>query len=216
MKHIYFIIIFNLIFTLSYAQLKVVEITHYVFPEFSQGYVLMSDGTKYTASLNYNSLTEEMIFENEERKLAFSDKELELTDTIYIQDRKFIVLNTKVMEVIFHSNWNLYAEHRCNVKEQGQNSGYGGTSQVASINNISSIAGGKVYELELPDDFEAKPYIIYWLNKNGEFTKFDTMRQLKKIYDDKKGLYKDFVKKNKVKYNNQESIIQLINYLEAS
>jgi hypothetical protein len=43
--------------------------------------------------LNYNSLTEEMIFENNGKKLAIGKGELELVDTVFIKDRKFVILN---------------------------------------------------------------------------------------------------------------------------
>lgn len=71
-------------------------------------------------------------------------------------------------------------------------------------------------ELELPEGYEIKPYICYWLKKNGELNKFINMKQLMKLYDDKKDLFKAYVKKNDVTYNNQESIVQLIKYLETN
>ena len=64
MKHIYCILIFGLMSISSYAQPKFKEVSHYLFPEFTQGVVLMKDGGKNETLLNYNSLTEEMIFEN--------------------------------------------------------------------------------------------------------------------------------------------------------
>lgn len=73
-----------------------------------------------------------------------------------------------------------------------------------------------VYELKLPDGYVVKPHIYYWLKRNGELNKFINMRQLMKLYDDKGNLFKAYVKKHDVKYDNQESIIQLIKYLETN
>lgn len=42
------------------------------------------------------------------------------------------------------------------------------------------------------------------------------MGELKKLYKDKKGVFKAYVKKYGTKYDNQESIIQLIEYLESN
>jgi len=192
------------------------EITHYLFPRFTEGSVLMLNGEKYIATLNYNTLTEEMIFEGENEKLAISKDDLDLMDTIYIQERKFVIMNSEVREVIYNSNWDLFLEHRCNVKEPGKNSGYGGSSQVAAIKNISSIASGRIYDLDLPSDWEARPYFKYWLKKDGELECFRNMRELKQFYKNKRGIFKEYVKANTVRYYNQESIIQLINYLEAN
>ena len=77
------------------------------------------------------------------------------------------------------------------------------------------MQGGVIYDLKLPDDYEVNPYIIYWLKKDGELNKFVNMRELKKHYTDKKGLYKDYLNMNRVKYQDQESIIQLITFLES-
>jgi hypothetical protein len=68
----------------------------------------------------------------------------------------------------------------------------------------------------LPDEFKAAPYTIYWLKSNGEIHEFKNMRDLKKLYGDKKDLYKEYLKANSVKYQDQESIIQLIEYMESN
>lgn len=217
MKHIYCILISNLIFISSYTQLKYAEINHYLFPEFTQGVILIKTGIKDVALLNYNSLTEEMIFENKGKKLAIAKKELGFVDTVFIKDRKFIILNNKFVELIYHSKWDLYVEHKCKVKELGKPSGYGGTSKTTSITSYSPFySKGRLYELKLPDSYEIKPYTYYWLKKNGELNKFINMRELKKLYKDKKDLFKAYVKKYGVKYDNQESIIQLIEHLESN
>ena len=217
MKHIICVLISSLIFISSYTQPKQVILTHYLFPEFTQGTILMKTGIKQNALLNYNSLTEEMIFENKGKKLAIAKKELVHIDTVFIKDRKFIVLNGKFVEYSYHSKCDIYVEHKCKVKEPGKPAGYGGTSKTASISAYSSLySEGIIYELKLPDDYEVKPYTYYWLKKNGELSRFINMRQLKKLYKDKEDLFKAYVKKYGVKYENQESIIQLIEYLESN
>jgi hypothetical protein len=177
----------------------------------------MKSGIKNKALLNYNSLTEEMIFENNGKKLAIGKGELELVDTVFIKDRKFFTLNNKFIELIYHSKCDLYAEHKCSVKEPGKPAAYGGTTETSATTSYSSFStGGRIYELKLPDGYETKPYTYYWLKKNGELNKFINMKQLMKLYNDKEDLFKAYVKKNVVKYNNQESIVQLIKYLETN
>jgi hypothetical protein len=75
---------------------------------------------------------------------------------------------------------------------------------------------GIMYELKLPDGYETKPYIIYWLKKNGVLNKFVSIKQLMKFYDDKKVLFKDYVNNHDVKYDDPGCIVQLINYLESN
>ena len=217
MKHIYCILILGLIFISSYAQPKHQEITHYLFPEFTQGVVLMNAGEKHEYLLNYNSLTEEMIFENKGKKLAIAQKELARIDTVYIKDRKFMVLNDQFVEFSYQSKWDLYVEYKCKVKVPGKQTGYGGTSKTTAIKSYSSFySEGMFYQLKLPDDYETEPYTYYWLKKNEELYNFKTMKELKKLYKEKEDLFKPYVKKYGVEYGNQESIILLIEYLESN
>ena len=217
MKHIYCIMISGLIIISSHAQTQIQETTHYLFPEFTQGVILMKAGEKNKTLLNYNSLTEEMIFENNGRKLAIAQRDFMRIDTVFIKDRKFIPLIDLFVEIIYDSKWDLLVEHKCKAEKQGKPSGYGGTSKTSAISSQSSLsAEGNFYQLKLPSSYEIEPYMYYWLRKDGELYKFESMRELKKLYKDKEDLFKPYVKKHGVKYDNQKSIIQLIEYLETN
>ena len=217
MKRIICLLIFSLLFSISYSQVRGIELSHYLFPEFTPGVVMMKSGIRHEALLNYNSLTEEMIFDNKGKKLAIGKEEQEQVDTVFIGDRKFFILNNKFVELIFHLKCDLYAEHKCSVKYPGKPAGYGGTSETTSVTTYSAMyTGGTIYQLKLPDGYEVKPYTNYWLNRNGELNKFVSMRQLMKLYDDREDLFRDYVKNHEVKYDDQESVVQLIKYLETN
>jgi len=158
-----------------------------------------------------------MVFEDKGKKFSLGKEEQELVDTVFIKNRKFFKLNNTFIEFIYHSKFDLYAEHKCSVKQPGKPAGYGGTSETSAITSYSSyLSGGLVYELKLPNGYETKPYNYYWLKKNGGLNKFMNMRQLMKLYDDKEDLFKAYIKKNEVIFNNQESMVQLIKYLETN
>ena len=150
MKRVFYLLIMSVFAASGYSQVKVIELSHYLFPEFTKGVVLMKTGVKNEALLNYNSLTEEMIFDNKGTKLALG--QLEQVDTVYIQGRKFFPLNNKFVELVYQSKYALYAEHKCNVKDPGKPAAYGGTSQTSATSTYSSyFSGGQVYELKLPE-----------------------------------------------------------------
>lgn len=218
MKPIYCILISGLICFSSYAQPNIIETSHYLFPEFTPGLILMKDGIRNDALLNYNSLTEEMIFDSNGQKRALTINEIQLVDTVFIKDRKFVSLEGSIVELVYHLEWDLFVEHKCKVEEAGKPAGYGGTTETGAATSVSSLytQGRVVYDLKLPDDYITKPYAIYWLQKKGELYKFINMRELKQLYNDQKSVYKKYLKLNRVQYQNQESIIQLIEYLEAN
>jgi len=167
------------------------------------------------AFFNYNSLTEEMIFDNKGVKLAVG--QLDQIDTIFVNGRKFVPINNKFAEIIYHSKYTLFAEHKCSIKDPGKPAGYGGTSQTSATTSYSSyFSGGQVYELKLPEGYQTKPYIEYWLRKDGKLTKFLSLHQLSKLFSEKENLFKVFVKKQEVKYNDSASLLELIKFLEAN
>lgn len=217
MKRIFFLSILCLCFTASYSQKVEVVISHYLFPLFTEGTVLMKDGKVNTLPLNFNSLTEEMVFKGSSKVLAIGKGEIELVDTVYIKHRKFVVLDNKFVELLYKQGCELYAEHKCGVVAPGKPGPFGTTSQTSSTTVMSGLyAGGSVYALSLPEGYSTRPYIYYWIKKNGELTKFVNLRQLQKFYQDKKNLYKTYDKEHEVKFNDQESIANLVKYLETA
>ena len=64
-------------------------------------------------------LTEEMIFDDKGKKLAIGKEEQERVDTVYISDRKFFILNGNFVELIDHSEWDLYAETQMQCERPG-------------------------------------------------------------------------------------------------
>ena len=200
----------------AFTQPEHAELTHYLFPEFTSGVILMKTGNRNNASLNYNALTEEMVFDNNGQKRAIAEHEIIQIDTVFIKDRKFIVLNGKFVECLHQSGWDLYVEYKCRLREPAKASGYGTTSETAAVESYSSLHyGGQVYDLKLPD-YEVDPYFYYWLNRDGEISRFINMKQLKKLYKDRKDSLKEYMKDNDVGYDNKQSIIQLIDYLESN
>lgn len=217
MKRIVYVLILFLSNAMLFSQTNNVEFSHYIFPEFTQGVILMKTGVKNKVLLNYNSLTEEMVFEDRGRRLAIGEAVLEQIDTVFINDRKFFRLNDNFVERVYHSKYDLYAEHKCKLNSPGKPAGYGTTSETSAISSYSSLmADGRFYELKLPDDYTASPFIVYWLKKNGELNKFMNIRQLGKLFEDKEDLFKAYIKEHDVTYDDQESVVQLINYLEAN
>jgi hypothetical protein len=214
MKRVAYLLIMSFLVVAGYSQVKVLELSHYLLPEFTQGIVLMKTGVKNEALLNYNSLTEEMIFDNKGTKLAIG--QLEQVDSVFIKGRKFFLHNNKFVEIVYQSKYALYAEHKCSVKDPGKPAAYGGTSQTSATTSYSSyFSGGQVYELKLPEGFETRPFIDYWLKKDGDVNKFLSVRQMSKLFGEKENLCKAYLKKNDVKYENQESIVEMIKFLES-
>lgn len=213
MKFIIFFLLIGIKLT-TYAQINIIEISHYIFPDFQKGSVFLNSGVKIDVPLNYNSLTEEMIFENKGVKQALGN--LETIDSVIIDNRKFIIHENRFLELIYHSKLGLLVSHKCKVKDPGKPAAYGGTSHTSSTSSYSSfLSGGQVYELQLPNGIETLPYKDYWVNKENKLYIFLSLKQLTKLFKEKEAEIKGYLKNNNVNIENHESILGLIKYIES-
>ena len=213
MRKIYLYLVLGLAANLCFGQSKTTDLSHYVFPKFIKGSVLMKSGIKSEAMLNYNALTEEMIFIKDGKNLALT--RLEEIDTVYVGETKFFLIKNKFVEILYHNKYDLYAGRKGSIVDPGKPAAYGGTSQTSSTTSYSSfLSNGQAYNLQLPVGVETKASTDYWLKKDGKTEIFLSIRQLSKLFDDKSDAFKKYVKENKIKYENEESLIGLIKFME--
>lgn len=216
MKSLSLVLMLSLLTVYVFSQAKSIELSHYLFPEFTKGIVLMKNGIQNEALLNYNSLTEEMIFDNRGVKLAIG--QLEQVDSVFIAGRKFVLHDKKFVELVYcSSNTKLFVEHKCSIKDPGKPAAYGGTSHTSATSTYSSyFSGGQVYELKLPDGYETKPFVQYLIKKDGKTNRILSNRQLFKLYDDKEDLLKAYTKDHEVKIEDMKSVVALIKHLDST
>ena len=195
---------------------ETVNLSHYVFPDFQPGVLLLKNGVRNNAKLNYNAASEEMVFDENGKMLAIGDAVLPQIDTVFVSDEKFIRLNNKFVKIIIDEpEIDLFVEHKCRLIPPGKPAAYGGTSQTSSTTSYSSImSDGKVYNLKLPDDYKVIPYNVFWINRNGKLQSFSNIGQLKRIYRDKKKIIDNYLKKNDVKLTNEKSIEDTVIFME--
>jgi hypothetical protein len=186
------------------------EVHHYVLPAFVEGTVKQKSGETNKALLNYNSVTEEMIFDQGGRQLAL-DK-IENVDTVFIQDRKFVPFGSVFYEVATAGPVPLYIQHKTQLIPPGNNTGFG-TSQTAAITNISDLkAAGLAYKLKLPDDYKVINKTIYWLRKNNNYYIIKTEKNIEDLFPEKADAIKKNVKDNKVNFKNSQDLIKVIRF----
>jgi len=201
----------------SFSQMETIALSHYLFPDFVTGRVLLKDGTVHTTPLNYNTLTEEVVFQQRGEVLAMADEIVSRIDTLFIGARKFVRMDDRVVELLHHGKYTLYAEHKCRVNEPGKPAGYGGTSRTSSTTSYSSYqSGGLFYALKLPDGFEVKPYVHYRVKKNGETSRVMSMRQLERLFSDRRDQFRAYMRDTRVQFDDWHGVTGLIRHMEAN
>ncbi|MDQ6902470.1 MAG: hypothetical protein M3139_05590 [Bacteroidota bacterium] len=190
-----------------------VKLIQYVFEQFNPGTVKLKSGKSYKQNLNYNTITNEMVFVDNGKFVAIASPES--VDTIYISDRKFIPLNNKFYEVLVTGPMPLLAELTATVSEEGTSIGYGSTTTTSATSSYQSlIRDGGAYGLKLPDGFKVTPKQEFYILKDDKLERISNERQLAKIFPDKKDVIKDFVKKTNTNFSKSEDVAALVKQLE--
>src|SRR5262245_48870368 len=127
MKKIITIILFTFLLSDLSAQQDqhVKQLTQYLFTDFSQGSVLQKSGTVIKTLLNYNTLTQEMIFRQNNQQLALAD--VQNIDTVFLSQKKFIPVNNAFYVVATDTKVPLLIQYEADVVQPGSETGFGKT-----------------------------------------------------------------------------------------
>ena len=185
------------------------DTTHYVLSEFMVGSVKLKNGRTDSAWMDYNKLTEEMIFEKDGVMLALDS--LETIDTVTIDSRIFVPHQKVFFELLVKGPVSLFIQHKCNLLAAGNPSGYGGMTETGAAKNISFLANsGRAYKLVLPSDYHVTDATQHWIRMNNKFYKANTSSQIAKVFPDKGKEIKQFIKENKLDLKKSDDMIKLI------
>jgi hypothetical protein len=181
----------------------------YLFSKFSKGIVKFKSGAYNEALLNYNTLFGQMIFKGEKAELAL-DK-LNTIDTVYIQDRKFIPVDTLFYEIVADKEQvPLFISYTCMVSLK-PNAGFGTTSQTGSVDVLSDYRLGVTTPMQLNSDkYKITPQITFLLKKNNSYIQITKVNNLYAFFPGKIKSIKSYVKEHDVYFDNVDEITKLI------
>lgn len=198
-----------------FAQFESVDKTQpYLFEEFDNAVVKMKTGDYNKALMNYNTVTEEMIFNQNDKMLAL-DK-LETVDTVYLNNRVFVPVGKVFYEYACKGPIPLYIQHKNTLVPAGKPAAYGGTTQTSSVTSLSSLSGnGNIYKLKLPEEYETSNATLYWIRKDNKWEHFLNGSQLRGLLPERKEDIKNFVKEKRTDFKKIDDVVMLMRYLNA-
>jgi hypothetical protein len=203
------VVLFIACFLTSISIFAQPDTTHYVLPGFVEGSVKMKDGRTEIAIMDYNKLTEEMIFEKDGIMLALDS--ISAIDTVDIGSREFVPHEKVFYEVLVKGPVSLFIQHRCNLIASGNPSGYGGVTETGSSRNLTSLTNsGRAYQLKLPTEYHVTDASQDWIRRNGTFFKANTATQIIKAFPDKSKEIKQFIKSRNLDLKNDRDLVTLI------
>ncbi len=185
-----------------------------VFPNFQNSTILMKSGTKTDAFLNYNSVDEEMLIDQggEYRSLNKPEE----IDTIFIQNRKFVLLNKVFCEQITKGNVSIFFQYKSRYMSAGTPLAYGMTSQTNASMPVSVVKGGnQVRHLEVPDNVKVTNINILQVRIGNELHRFSNIKQFSKLFGEHEAQIKEFAKTNNLDVNLPKDLKKLGAFAET-
>lgn len=186
----------------------------YLFNSFSSGNVLFKTSKMGEAVMNYNMVTEKIVFEQDGQLLDMIN--IHTIDTIYLQDCKFIPVGEVFYEVIATASpLPLFIQHQGKLLPPDNTVAYGGSSLLSPPTRISNLQypGGYYNYLQLSYDYKVEINPVYWLMKENEMISFSNVKELKKLFHEKGGEIEKYIKKNRLKLERKEDLIKIISFI---
>jgi len=184
--------------------------TQFLFPEFNMSRIKLKDGKYQSMGLNYNTISEKLVFEKNGKLFDFVN--INIIDTVYIQNRIFVPEGEVFFEVLVNKPISLFVQHKSDLVFAGTSGGYGSESQVAGQTSWASFqtSNGK-NNLTIPEDYNVKETPVYWIYKEGELLSFRNERQFLKIFSEEEADLKKYIKQNRIQFDDTSNLVMLVN-----
>lgn len=186
----------------------------FLYPEFISGKVFFRDGTKGMAMMNYNSLTDQMLFiDPHGDSLALQDentiKFIALDkDTFYFDEGyKRLVANNNIVKVTEKKTWELV-----DIRKIGSHDRPTTTFAVTSYNSVTDRFG-KTHDLLLNEDLVVRKKATYYFG--DRFNNFvpANKKNLLALFPKEHSILTNYLKENKVNFDNRNDLEKVAQFV---
>jgi len=184
----------------------------FLFPGFSTCKVAMKVGEDLTLMMNYNIVTEKMVFlQNGE---VYEVVDYRNVDTIYLNQMKFVPAGDVFYRVAIEFPETLYIQYRGKIPPPEKPAAYGGTSKVSSSTVINTLVGepGEAFIMDTNNDLIVERENRYWMDIDGEMSDFENSRQFLRILPEHSSEMRSYIKNIKPDFESDDDVINLVNH----
>lgn len=183
----------------------------YFFPSFTNGTATLKNGSKSTGKFNYNSFAEELLFLSGNDTLAIAEpgllRKVEIDSIVYYYDKGY------VRQLLKAGDNTLAVKERLSMGDRRKSGAYGTTSGTSAIDNYTNIyRDGRAFQLELKEDvLFKKEYTLFIGDAYGHFVPADK-KGFYDVFAEKRGIISDYIKGEKINFNNPDDVKKLFLY----
>jgi len=184
----------------------------FLYSDFLSSKVKMRNGQIHVLNLNYNTISEMMVYQKDDKLYDLANPEM--TDTVFLGKSKFVPAGRVFYEVLLLAPVPLFVQYKGELVDPGTPAGYGVNSKVSNTKSIQTFEMLRNnVNRKIPSDYEVKTDLIYWFRKGGSTFSFINEKQFLKVFPDNESELKQFIKQNRIKFDRPSDIIKLAVYL---
>ncbi len=184
----------------------------YLYSEFIPGRVMFRNGVHSDRKLNYNFLAGEIEF-------------IQRNDTLSIANRKDIKMVVIAQDTFYYDNGYIELintgrpgvgrKQFIELKEIQKKDPYGVASSGGATNSYGSLpSNGNFYKLTADKDMVFKKTIRYYIIKTENDFQLFNKNNLMSLYPESKKTIKSYLKTNYVKFDSEEDLLKLAEFLQ--
>lgn len=186
----------------------------FLFNDFREGAVYYRDGRKYEVPLNYNVLTKQFVFLDEQKNMkAFAEPDM--VTLIKIGDRTFLH-DKKIIREVLQMEPPILVQYTGVIKDRGDNIGYG-TTQTAAVDKYAGVYSNGLYHKFESNDVVSLSRITkrYQIVHNRKKKTFVSQSDFLKIYPQHKETLKQFIINNQLEFSDVGHVVEICNFAAA-
>lgn len=207
------ILLFIAIFTINMLSAQEVDKNSFLFDGFKDAVVIYKDGRQFSVPLNYNLKEERFIFIDKSDNLQKKFANPELIGLVRVGHRCFVIDNNDLAKEVIQTAPLFYVMYVGNKKPAPKSTGFGGISEIASVDSYSSLPGNSISSgiknIDIVVDGITKKYEADF---NGKLRKFDDKNSFIKLMPKNKRMeIEKYINNNNINFENINQVLVVYN-----
>jgi len=181
--------------------------TPYLLDSFATGFIYYQSGDRSEAMLNFHKVTQEVVIEFNGQRVPLPD--FSKMDSVEVSGHVFVFADGRPMEVLRRHSPQLFADYKYNSQLIPNGGAYGVKSHSTKV-VTEKREGVGVYTWHLDDGYELTDRTVFWIVQNGEWNKFNNVRQLGQLFPEKRKALKRYADNQELDFANVSDIRELV------
>lgn len=185
----------------------------YIFDKYVNGRIKLKDGTLYYGDLNINTLGQSLRVISDTGDTISIKTERDV-DAVSAGNNFFVKLNNVYIHILNTAgDVFLGMERSLKIGQEKIEGAYGGSNEVSSISKLSTVeVENRIEKIVGSSTLKYDYYERLYFVKNGKILPI-SKKNFEKFFPEQKNMIEKYVAENNIKFNHNESVIELFDYL---